>query len=178
MQSQHRLAKLLSQILGECLDSLCLNLLLLCRRDPFRAHRDHMRQMMRSFSEPYGGPLMPSIMDGRSRGREVAEHPSSSPALRDEHRVRTCITRRSYHIHIIWVYAGRKILMHSLSTAHGLITIEDQCLEGVLSLLRLQWKLATGSVTGAPLTEVWGHVSLWFSGRATPLASLDSYIQP
>ncbi|XP_073351004.1 myeloid leukemia factor 1 [Pagrus major] len=54
--------------------------------DPFRAHRDHMRHMMRSFSEPFGGPLMSSIMDGRSRGSEVAEHPSSSPALRDEHR--------------------------------------------------------------------------------------------
>ncbi|KAG8002019.1 Myeloid leukemia factor 1 [Nibea albiflora] len=54
--------------------------------DPFRAHRDHMRHMMRSFSEPYGAPLMPSIMDGRSRGRDMAEHRSSSLALRDEHR--------------------------------------------------------------------------------------------
>ncbi|XP_039987615.1 myeloid leukemia factor 1 isoform X1 [Xiphias gladius] len=54
--------------------------------DPFRAHREHMRQMMRSFSEPSGGPLMPSIMDGRSRGHDMAEHPSSSLALRDEHR--------------------------------------------------------------------------------------------
>ncbi|TMS07446.1 Myeloid leukemia factor 1 [Larimichthys crocea] len=54
--------------------------------DPFRAHRDHMRHMMRSFSEPYGAPLMPSIMDGRSRGRDMAQHPSSSLALRDEHR--------------------------------------------------------------------------------------------
>lgn len=54
--------------------------------DPFRAHRDHMRQMMRSFSEPFGGPLMPSIMDGRSRGRDMAEHPSASSALREEHR--------------------------------------------------------------------------------------------
>ncbi|XP_047451148.1 myeloid leukemia factor 1 isoform X2 [Mugil cephalus] len=54
--------------------------------DPFRAHRDHMRQMMRSFSEPFGGPLMPSITDGRSRGRDMAEHPSSSVALRNEHR--------------------------------------------------------------------------------------------
>ncbi|XP_022051805.1 myeloid leukemia factor 1 isoform X1 [Acanthochromis polyacanthus] len=54
--------------------------------DPFRAHRDHMRQMMRSFSEPFGGPIMPSIMDGRNRGRDGAEHPSSSLALRNEHR--------------------------------------------------------------------------------------------
>ncbi|XP_038548247.1 myeloid leukemia factor 1 isoform X2 [Micropterus salmoides] len=54
--------------------------------DPFRAHREHMRQMMRSFSEPYGVPLMPSIMDGRNRGREMTEHPSSSTALRGEHR--------------------------------------------------------------------------------------------
>ncbi|XP_034460554.1 myeloid leukemia factor 1 isoform X2 [Hippoglossus hippoglossus] len=54
--------------------------------DPFRAHREHMRQMMRSFSEPFGGPLMPSMMDGRSRGHDMAEHPGSSLALRDEHR--------------------------------------------------------------------------------------------
>ncbi|XP_023251563.1 myeloid leukemia factor 1-like isoform X2 [Seriola lalandi dorsalis] len=54
--------------------------------DPFRAHREHMRQMMRSFSEPFGGPLMPSIMDGRSRGHDMAEYPSSSVGLRDEHR--------------------------------------------------------------------------------------------
>ncbi|XP_071352035.1 myeloid leukemia factor 1 isoform X2 [Trachinotus anak] len=54
--------------------------------DPFRAHREHMRQMMRSFSEPFGGPIMPSIMDGRSRGHDMAEYPSSSVGLRDEHR--------------------------------------------------------------------------------------------
>uniref|UniRef100_A0A3P8SYH3 Myeloid leukemia factor 1 n=1 Tax=Amphiprion percula TaxID=161767 RepID=A0A3P8SYH3_AMPPE len=54
--------------------------------DPFRAHRDHMRQMMRSFSEPFGGPIMPSIMDGRNRGRDGTDHPSSSLALRSEHR--------------------------------------------------------------------------------------------
>ncbi|XP_074536263.1 myeloid leukemia factor 1 [Halichoeres trimaculatus] len=51
--------------------------------DPFRAHREHMRHMMRSFSEPFGGP---SLMDGRNRGRDMIEHPSSSLALRDEHR--------------------------------------------------------------------------------------------
>uniref|UniRef100_A0A3P9CGW7 Myeloid leukemia factor 1 n=1 Tax=Maylandia zebra TaxID=106582 RepID=A0A3P9CGW7_9CICH len=39
--------------------------------DPFRAHREHMRQMMRSFSEPFGGALMPSLMDGRNRGHEM-----------------------------------------------------------------------------------------------------------
>lgn len=54
--------------------------------DPFRAHREHMRQMMRSFSEPFGGALMPGIMDGRSHGRDMVEHPSSSHALRNEHR--------------------------------------------------------------------------------------------
>ncbi|XP_026221966.1 myeloid leukemia factor 1 isoform X1 [Anabas testudineus] len=54
--------------------------------DPFHAHREHMRQMMRSFSEPFGGPSVPSIMDGRSRGRDLAQHPSSSVALRNEHR--------------------------------------------------------------------------------------------
>ncbi|MEQ2239247.1 hypothetical protein ILYODFUR_002526 [Ilyodon furcidens] len=54
--------------------------------DPCCAHREHMRQMMRSFSEPFGAPLMPSITDGRGRGRDVAEHPRSSVALRNEHR--------------------------------------------------------------------------------------------
>uniref|UniRef100_A0A8C2X402 Myeloid leukemia factor 1 n=1 Tax=Cyclopterus lumpus TaxID=8103 RepID=A0A8C2X402_CYCLU len=46
--------------------------------DPFQAHREHMRQMMRSFSEPYGGLVVPSIMDGRNCGFDVSEHPSSS----------------------------------------------------------------------------------------------------
>ncbi|XP_041796226.1 myeloid leukemia factor 1 isoform X2 [Chelmon rostratus] len=54
--------------------------------DNFRAHREHMRQMMRSFSEPFGGPFMSSIMDGRGRGCDRAEHPTSSLALRDGHR--------------------------------------------------------------------------------------------
>ncbi|XP_034556290.1 myeloid leukemia factor 1 [Notolabrus celidotus] len=55
--------------------------------DQFRAHRDQMRHMMtRSFSEPFGGLSMPSLMDGRNRGRDMIEHPSSSSALRDEHR--------------------------------------------------------------------------------------------
>ncbi|KAM7399485.1 hypothetical protein PAMP_018754 [Pampus punctatissimus] len=54
--------------------------------DPFRAHRDHMRHMMRSFSEPFGGPFLPSLSDGRNRGRDMAEQPSSSHMLRGEHR--------------------------------------------------------------------------------------------
>ncbi|KAK2847224.1 hypothetical protein Q5P01_010223 [Channa striata] len=54
--------------------------------DPFRAHREHMRQMMRSFSEPFGGPSVPSVTDGRRHGRDMAQHPSSSQALRNEHR--------------------------------------------------------------------------------------------
>ncbi|XP_075956302.1 myeloid leukemia factor 1 [Anarhichas minor] len=54
--------------------------------DPMRAHREHMRQMMRSFSEPYGGPTVSSIMDGRNCGRDMSVHPSSSLALRGEHR--------------------------------------------------------------------------------------------
>ncbi|XP_013860702.1 myeloid leukemia factor 1 isoform X2 [Austrofundulus limnaeus] len=54
--------------------------------DPFGAHREHMRHMMRSFSEPFGAPLMPSITDGRNHGRDMAGHPTSSLALRNEHR--------------------------------------------------------------------------------------------
>ncbi|KAG7478804.1 hypothetical protein JOB18_009058 [Solea senegalensis] len=54
--------------------------------EPARAHREHMRQMMRSFSEPFGGSLLPSIMDRRGHGHNMAEHPSSSLALRDDYR--------------------------------------------------------------------------------------------
>ncbi|XP_069004197.1 myeloid leukemia factor 1 isoform X3 [Embiotoca jacksoni] len=54
--------------------------------DPFRAHREHMRHMMRSLSEPFGGPVMPSIMDGRNRDHDTVEQPGSSRALRNEHR--------------------------------------------------------------------------------------------
>ncbi|XP_056905427.1 myeloid leukemia factor 1 isoform X2 [Takifugu flavidus] len=54
--------------------------------DPFQAHRDHMRQMMRSFSEPFGGPTMPSITDGRQRDRDTGDHPHSSRALQENHR--------------------------------------------------------------------------------------------
>ncbi|XP_077578293.1 myeloid leukemia factor 1 [Stigmatopora nigra] len=50
--------------------------------DPFRAHRDHMRQVMRSFSEPMGGAIMPGITDGRSRGHD----PVDPPTLRGNHR--------------------------------------------------------------------------------------------
>ncbi|XP_053728011.1 myeloid leukemia factor 1 [Synchiropus splendidus] len=52
--------------------------------DPFRAHGEHMRQVMRSFSEPFGRPFMPSIMDGRSH--DAAGQTSSSPALRNDNR--------------------------------------------------------------------------------------------
>lgn len=54
--------------------------------DPIRAHRDHMRHMMRSFSEPFGGPFLPSLTDGRNRSRDMAEQSSSSQALRGQHR--------------------------------------------------------------------------------------------
>lgn len=43
---------------------------------------------------------------------------------------------------------------------------------------RLYRKLANSSVTGTPLAAAWGRVNLWFGGGATPLASLDSYIEP
>uniref|UniRef100_A0A1A8KYK5 Myeloid leukemia factor 1 n=1 Tax=Nothobranchius kuhntae TaxID=321403 RepID=A0A1A8KYK5_NOTKU len=54
--------------------------------DQFCAHREQMRQMMRSFSEPFGASSFPSITDGRNHGRDVGGHPSSSLALRNEHR--------------------------------------------------------------------------------------------
>ncbi|KAM3875221.1 myeloid leukemia factor 1 [Diretmus argenteus] len=54
--------------------------------DPFQAHNDRVRQMMRSFSEPLGGHFMPSLTDGRDHGRSMLGQASSSLALRDEHR--------------------------------------------------------------------------------------------
>ncbi|XP_034025216.1 myeloid leukemia factor 1 [Thalassophryne amazonica] len=53
--------------------------------DPFRAHRDHMRQMMRSFSEPFGGHDRLRLMDVRSHGHSVGEQ-LSSLEQRDAHR--------------------------------------------------------------------------------------------
>ncbi|XP_049582712.1 myeloid leukemia factor 1 isoform X1 [Syngnathus scovelli] len=50
--------------------------------DPFRAHQENARQIMRSFSEPFGGHCMQSIMDGRTGSHEAEE----TPALRGEHR--------------------------------------------------------------------------------------------
>ncbi|XP_068137012.1 myeloid leukemia factor 1 isoform X2 [Hyperolius riggenbachi] len=49
--------------------------------DPFRAHQEHVRQMMRSFSDPFGRDPFFSITDGR-RGQN-----SSQVALREDHRV-------------------------------------------------------------------------------------------
>ncbi|KAG7281731.1 hypothetical protein CRUP_028045 [Coryphaenoides rupestris] len=68
-----------------------------------RAHNDRMRQMMRSFSDPFSGGLFaPSLTDGRDRRRAAPAHPGTHPgthlgtqpgtypgtalALRDEHR--------------------------------------------------------------------------------------------
>ncbi|KAM9812338.1 myeloid leukemia factor 1-like isoform X2 [Syngnathus typhle] len=50
--------------------------------DPFRAHQENARQIMRSFSEPFGGHYMQSIMDCRMGSHEAEE----TPALRGEHR--------------------------------------------------------------------------------------------
>ncbi|XP_018430092.1 PREDICTED: myeloid leukemia factor 1 [Nanorana parkeri] len=52
--------------------------------DPFRAHQEHVRQMMRSFSDPFGRDSFFSITDGRSHGRRGQN--SSQVALREDHR--------------------------------------------------------------------------------------------
>ncbi|CAL8235241.1 unnamed protein product [Boreogadus saida] len=55
--------------------------------DPFQAHNDRVRQMMRSFSDPFGGsPFMPSLTDCREQRRGSAAPPGTSLTLRDEHR--------------------------------------------------------------------------------------------
>ncbi|KAM5165430.1 myeloid leukemia factor 1 [Mantella aurantiaca] len=53
--------------------------------DPFSAHQEHVRQMMRSFSDPFGRDPFFSITDGRSHGRRGQN--SSQVALREDHRV-------------------------------------------------------------------------------------------
>lgn len=55
-------------------------------RDPFQAHNERVRQMMRSFSDPFGRDLAPGLTDGRDRGRGNQGQPGSSLALRDGHR--------------------------------------------------------------------------------------------
>lgn len=54
--------------------------------DTFSVHRDHMHQMMRSFSEPFGRDPFLSIMDGRERSRSQRRSQDSQVALRDDHR--------------------------------------------------------------------------------------------
>ncbi|KAG9278533.1 myeloid leukemia factor 1 isoform X1 [Astyanax mexicanus] len=54
--------------------------------DPFQAHNEHIRQMMRSFSDPFGHSFMPSITDGRDRGRRRESHPGNSVAIHNDHR--------------------------------------------------------------------------------------------
>ncbi|KAM4772360.1 myeloid leukemia factor 1 isoform 2-T2 [Rhinophrynus dorsalis] len=53
--------------------------------DPFTAHQEHVRQMMRSFSDPFGRDPFFSITDGRSQGRRGQQ--GSQVALREDHRV-------------------------------------------------------------------------------------------
>ncbi|XP_072524953.1 myeloid leukemia factor 1 [Salminus brasiliensis] len=54
--------------------------------EPFRAHNEHIRHMMRSFSDPFGHGFMTSITDGRDRGRRGEAQPSSSVAIHNDHR--------------------------------------------------------------------------------------------
>ncbi|NWH40023.1 MLF1 factor, partial [Chloropsis hardwickii] len=59
-------------------------------RDPFAAHHEHMRQVMRSFSEPFGRDPFLSLPEGRER---AAERRAAGRAQRDS-QVATRGTRR------------------------------------------------------------------------------------
>ncbi|NXB89972.1 MLF1 factor, partial [Vidua chalybeata] len=59
-------------------------------RDPFAAHHEHMRQMMRSFSEPFGRDPFLSLPEG---GERPAERRAGGRAQRDS-QVATRGTRR------------------------------------------------------------------------------------
>ncbi|XP_017547342.1 myeloid leukemia factor 1 isoform X1 [Pygocentrus nattereri] len=54
--------------------------------DPFQAHNERMRQMLRSFSDPFGHGFTPSITDGRDRGRRGRDQPNASVAHHSDHR--------------------------------------------------------------------------------------------
>ncbi|XP_062355568.1 myeloid leukemia factor 1 isoform X2 [Cinclus cinclus] len=62
-------------------------------RDPFAAHHQHVRQMMRSFCEPFGRDPFLSLPEGAERAAERRErraegraHQDSQVALRGSHR--------------------------------------------------------------------------------------------
>ncbi|KFO87847.1 Myeloid leukemia factor 1, partial [Buceros rhinoceros silvestris] len=54
--------------------------------DPFAAHHEHMRQMMRSFADPFGRDPFLSITDGRERPADRRGHQGSQVALRGNRR--------------------------------------------------------------------------------------------
>lgn len=107
-------------------------------RDPFRAHNEHMRHMMRSFSEPFGGHFMPSITDGRDRGRRMPGQPSTALALRDEHRVRAWAQRHCVHIfsHLFGLFTCSGLKHYSMST-----DIQCVCLCISVSWLGTVWPM-------------------------------------
>ncbi|KAK3534384.1 hypothetical protein QTP86_014428 [Hemibagrus guttatus] len=55
--------------------------------DPFRMHNERMHQMMRAFSDPFNHGFMPSITDGRDRGRRGEGQAHTNVALHNENRV-------------------------------------------------------------------------------------------
>ncbi|KAM6198596.1 myeloid leukemia factor 1 [Sarcoramphus papa] len=55
-------------------------------RDPFAAHHECMRQMMRSFSDPFGRDLFLSITDSGERTVDRRARQDSQVALRGSHR--------------------------------------------------------------------------------------------
>lgn len=62
--------------------------------DSFIAHRESMRQMMRSFSEPFGRDLL-SISDGRGRAHNHMRHDDGENSLTVSYFK---LVRRSYGI--------------------------------------------------------------------------------
>ncbi|NXY56559.1 MLF1 factor, partial [Callaeas wilsoni] len=56
-------------------------------RDPFAAHHEHMRQMMRSFSEPFGRDPFLSLPEGGERAAERRARQDSQVAVRGTRRV-------------------------------------------------------------------------------------------
>ncbi|XP_017686910.1 PREDICTED: myeloid leukemia factor 1 [Lepidothrix coronata] len=79
-------------------------------RDPFAAHHEHMRQMMRSFSEPFGREPFPSLPEGRDRGERALERrarPDSRLAPRGTRRVRVPLPGERVPLPGEWAFPGK-----------------------------------------------------------------------
>lgn len=92
-----------------------------------------MRQMMRSFSEPFGGPEMPSVTDGRRPSRDLEEQAGSSRPLRGEHRVSPWISGSTFVLFISSLVDPSKTFIY-YDTMGGKTRVFEPCMSYSRSL--------------------------------------------